>query len=36
MQHRTYEEKEANKVQYKIAKREAKKTMAAAKTNAYE
>jgi len=30
------ETKEANKVQYKMAKREAKKAVAVAKTNAYE
>ena len=30
------EEKEANRVQYKIAKKEAKKAVAVAKNNAYE
>jgi len=30
------EEKEANKVQYRLAKREVKKAVAVAKTNAYE
>ena len=33
---RTDEEKEANKVHYNIAKKEAKKLVAVAKTNAYE
>jgi len=33
---RTDEEKEVNRVQYKIAKKEAKKAMAVAKNNAYE
>ena len=36
MESRTYEEVESHKVQYKIAKREAKKAVAVAKNNAYE
>ena len=36
MDSRTNEEKEANKVQYRIAKREPKKEVAVVKANAYE
>ena len=36
MDNRTDGEKEANKVRYKITKREANKVVAVAKTNAYE
>jgi len=36
MDSRTDEEKEANKVQYRMTKREAKKAVAVVKTNAYE
>jgi len=36
MESRTEEEVEFNKVQYKTAKKEAKKSMAVAKNNAYE